>query len=577
MKPWVIGASAMGLVAIGLSGCGAATSASAHKSAATVVVAMTPQSSPNWFFPVISSTSYTEINAQVQYLMYKPLINLNKTNEVDYATSLAQRIRYNPEGTQYTITLGTRYKWSNGQPVTAQDVVFTWDLIKAAAANGAPWVYGASGSGGVPSDWKTVKAVGTHTVVITLNKPANPQWFIHNGLSQITPVPKSVWDKYPGSMTQELKYILKVSNSPTNPAYDVVDGPFKFQSWQPNDYWAFVPNPSYGGHKATIGKLEFAYESSASSEFTGLKTGTVDVGYLPPSLWNTKKELASIDDFSTSYLFGMNYLLLNMNPKAPGGIGRVFQHRYVRQALEMGIDQKGIIDSLYHGLGVATDGPVPAVPHTAFYDPALNTPLYPYNPVAGEKLLEEHGWSLVNGVMTKNGQKLAFPFIYVSGSQTVANMAQLLKTDWAKEGIQVSLQSLPLDELLGEAVPASAGRWAMAYWGAGWTYQLDYYPTGGNLFASGAGENSGSYDSRTMNALIQATYEPGTPTQIQSRMDAYEQWAAKDLPVLWMPWFPQGYAREVGLNVHAKNVHGTVSTFNPVTDFLYAQYWTVSQ
>lgn len=577
MKPWVIGASAMGLVAIGLSGCGAATSASAHKSAATVVVAMTPQSSPNWFFPVISSTSYTEINAQVQYLMYKPLINLNKTNEVDYATSLAQRIRYNPEGTQYTITLGTRYKWSNGQPVTAQDVVFTWDLIKAAAANGAPWVYGASGSGGVPSDWKTVKAVGTHTVVITLNKPANPQWFIHNGLSQITPVPKSVWDKYPGSMTQELKYILKVSNSPTNPAYDVVDGPFKFQSWQPNDYWAFVPNPSYGGHKATIGKLEFAYESSASSEFTGLKTGTVDVGYLPPSLWNTKKELASIDDFSTSYLFGMNYLLLNMNSKAPGRIGRVFQHRYVRQALEMGIDQKGIIDSLYHGLGVATDGPVPAVPHTAFYDPALNTPLYPYNPVAGEKLLEEHGWSLVNGVMTKNGQKLAFPFIYVSGSQTVANMAQLLKTDWAKEGIQVSLQSLPLDELLGEAVPASAGRWAMAYWGAGWTYQLDYYPTGGNLFASGAGENSGSYDSRTMNALIQATYEPGTPTQIQSRMDAYEQWAAKDLPVLWMRWFPQGYAREVGLNVHAKNVHGTVSTFNPVTDFLYAQYWTVSQ
>lgn len=564
--------------AVGLAGCGSSRSASAQPvKAATVVVAMTPQSSPNWFFPVISSTSYTEINTQVQYLMYKPLIDLNKENQVSYATSLAKSIHYNAQGTEYTITLGSKYKWSNGSPVTAQDVVFTWDIIKAAAANGAPWVYGASGSGGVPSDWKSVVAAGSHTVVITLDKSANPQWFIHNGLSQITPVPESVWNKYPTNMTQELKYILKVSNSPTNAAYDVVDGPFKFDSWQPNDYWSLVPNPSYGGHKATIGKLEFAYEASASSDFAGLKTGTVDVGYLPASLWKTKNQLASTDDFSSSYLFGMNYLLLNMDPKAPGGIGTVFQHRYVREALEMGIDQQGIIDSLYHGLGVATDGPVPSQPKTAFYDNALNVPPYPYNPAQGEKLLESHGWHLVNGVMTKHGQKLEFPFIYVSASQTIANMAQLLKTDWAREGIQVSLQSLPLDELLGEAVPASANKWAMAYWGAGWTYQLDYYPTGGNLFATNAGENSGSYNSKTMDALIQATYEPGTPQQIQSRMDAYEAWGAKDLPVLWMPWLPQGYAREIGLNVHAKNVHGTVSTFNPVTDFLYAQYWTVSK
>jgi peptide/nickel transport system substrate-binding protein len=178
--------------------------------------------------------------------------------------------------------------------------------------------------------------------------------------------------------------------------------------------------------------------------------------------------------------------------------------------------------------------------------------------------------------MTKQGKKLAFTFLYVSGSQTIASMAQLLKSDWAKEGIEVNLQSLPLDELLGEAVPASANKWAMAYWGAGWTYQLDYYPTGGNLFAANAGENSGSYNSPTMNSLIQKTYEPGSSQQIQSRMYAYEQWAAKDLPVLWMPWLPQGYAREIGLNVHAKDIHGTVSTFNSATDFLYAQYWTLS-
>jgi peptide/nickel transport system substrate-binding protein len=384
-RAWtILSAALLGAGAVTLTACGTSQKAAAKPTTpTTVVVAMTPQSSPNWFFPVISSTSYTEINAQIQFLMYKPLIELNKANQVDYATSLVKNTSYNSAGTQYTITLGSKYHWSNGHPVTAQDVVFTWDIIKAAAANNAPWVYGASGSGGVPADWKSVVADGSDKVVITLDKPSNPQWFIHNGLSQITPVPKSVWNKYPGDMTQELKYILKVSNTPTNPAYHVVDGPFKFSNWQANVDWVLVPNPDYGGHKATIGKIEFAYESSASSEFAGLKTGTVGVGYLPASLWKTKGQLTALDDFSSSYLFGMNYLLLNMNAKAPRGLGPVFQHQYVRQALEMGIDQAGIIHSLYHGLGVATDGPVPSIPKTSFYDSALSTPLYPYNTVQG--------------------------------------------------------------------------------------------------------------------------------------------------------------------------------------------------
>ena len=59
-------------------------------------------------------------------------------------------------------------------------------------------------------------------------------------------------------------------------------------------------------------------------------------------------------------------------------------------------------------------------------------------------------------------------------------------------------------------------------------------------------------------------------------MYAYETYAAQQLPVLWMPWFPQGYARVVGFSEHAQNIHGTVSTFNPVTDYLYANYWTIS-
>ncbi|MHB1611867.1 MAG: peptide ABC transporter substrate-binding protein [Sulfobacillus sp.] len=560
-----------------LAGCGSSSPAAAPPTTGgTVVVAEAPQAPPNWFFPVFSSSAYIEINAQIQFLMYRPLIYLNKQNQVDYAKSLVTHIGVNSTGTTYTLTLGNKYKWSNGQPVTAQDVVFTWNLMDAASQSTSPWPYGPAGSGGVPKDWQSVTAQGTHTVVITLNKEVNPQWFIHNGLGQITPVPESVWNVYPNNMTKELKFIENVSNQPTNPHYKVVDGPFQFAKWAPNQYWELVPNPHFGGHKASISKLIFQYETSSANEFAGLKDGVVNVGYLPPSLWNTRNQLSN-DTLTQSYLFGFNYLVPNFNAKAPGGIGPVLSQLYARQALQMGINQKGMIQSLFHGAGVVEDGPIPPKPATAFYDAALNANPYPFDPAQGKKLLENHGWTDTNGVMTKNGQKFAFTLSYASGSTTIAHVAQLLQSDWGQEGIDVSLQQMPINQLFGEMTQSTPTVWDMGYWGAGWTYQLDYYPTGGNLFASGAGENEGGYSNQQLDQLIQATYKPGTQQQIQQRMNAYQVFMADHMPVLWMPWFPQGYARMTGFSVHSNTVHGTVSTFNPVTDFLYANYWTVTQ
>ncbi len=561
-----------------LAGCGSqgAASNAAAASGGTVVVAEAPQAPPNWFFPVFSASAYTEINAQIQFLMYRPLIYLTKRNQVDYAKSLISRIRVNPQDDVYTLTLNHKYKWSNGRPITAQDVVFTWNLIHAASQPHAPWVYGPTGSGGVPQDWKSVTAQGNNTVVVTLTKPVNPQWFIHNGLGQISPVPKSIWDKYPNNITQELNFIHSISNAPTNPHYDVVDGPFKFSSWAPNRYWALVPNSKFGGHKASISKLVFQYESSSSNEFAGLKKGLVNVGYLPPSLWNTRNQLSG-DTLSRSYLFGFNYLIINMNAKAPGNMGPVFSKLYVRQALQMGINQPGMIASMFHGAGVEEDGPIPPQPRTSLYDTALNHNPYPYNLKAGKALLTSHGWHEVNGVMTRNGQKLSFIFNYASGSPTLSHVAQLLQSDWAQEGIEVKLQPMPINQVFSEDTQATPKKWNMGFWGAGWTYQLDYYPTGGNLFATNAGENAGGYSNSTLDRLIQSTYQPGTSAQIRSRMDAYQEFLARHLPVLWMPWFPQGYARMTGFSVHSNNVRGTVTTFNPVTDFLYANYWTVSK
>ncbi len=566
-KPVLVGTALVGLLT---AGCGQTSNqASRSPASSTVVVALPIQTAPNWFFPVLASTGFTDTNSQMNFMMYEPLVHISRTDTINYHKSIASRILYNKAGTRYVIKIGSRYKWSNGHPVTAQDVVFTWNIMKAASQSNAIWSYGGAGGGGIPADWTSVKAVGTHEVVVTLAHPANQSWFIHNGLAQIIPVPQKQWDKYPHNMTQELSYIKSLANVPSAKPYHVVDGPFQFAQMQPSNYWDFTPNPHYGGHKATIKKIRFQYETSSSNEFAGLKTGVVDVGYLPPSLWSSKSKLSSIDRFWSGYVFGFNMARVNQSPKALGGLGPIFSQQYIRAALEMGINQRGIIQSFYHGQGVMEDSPVPSQPSTPFYDAALAKAPYPFNPAQGKKLLESHGWTSVHGVMTKQGVKLSFPLIYASGSTTINDIVQLVKAGWAREGIQVSLVPEPYDNVI-QTMHANPAKWDAAFWGGGWTYQPDYYPTGGELFATGSAANAGHYNSRTMDKLIQASYAPGTRAQTRKTLFAYESWAVHDIPYLWFPWPSQ-------FNETANTVHHVKSTFNPITDLNYPNYWTTTK
>ncbi len=564
------------LLGSALGGCGSSiTPASSPPS--TVVIAEAPQSSPNWFFPIIGSSAASNTNIQTDALMYKPLLFITSHDTVDYQRSLASSISVNSTGSVYTIHLNPKWHWSNGSQVTAQDIVFTFNLFKyaSAATTSLPWSYAFSGIGGLPQDWQSAVAEGTDTVKVTLSQPVNPDWFILNGLGQISPVPAAIWDKYPNNLNLDMKQILQVANSPGASQYEVVDGPYKFVSMKPNTDWVFEANPHYDGHKATIQKLIFQYQTSTQSEFLGLKTGTINVGYLPSNLWDSQSQLTN-DVLSTPYILGFNFLAPNLSPKAPGGVGLAFSHAYVRQALEMGIDQAGIINTLFHGHGVTEDSPVPAEPPTQFYDPALATPLFPYNPTAGQHLLEKHGWQLKNGVLSQNGISLNFTMIYMSGDPTLTNMVELIKNSWAQEGIQVTLQAEPFANVIGTASQSDPTKWQMAFWGGGWTYEPDFYPSGDGLLNSGGGANAGGYANAHMDQLINATTNlTGTPSQIRQGMDAYLAYAAEEVPVIWLPWTSSSYVG-TGFPEHAKNIHGTISTFNLVTDLYYPNRWTIS-
>ncbi|EQD81018.1 extracellular solute-binding protein family 5, partial [mine drainage metagenome] len=202
-----------------------------------------------------------------------------------------------------------------------------------------------------------------------------------------------------------------------------------FQGMSPNQYWSFVPNPAYNGTKTTLKKVVFDYESSVTSEFASLKNGQVNIGYIDPTMVGSQSQLSGVK-LTPQYGWQFDYAQINETGKGPGAT-KYFNQPYVRQALQMGVDQLGMIKHLQHGYGVPTIETVPSQPPNTIYDKSLKNP-WPYSPANGQKLLEQHGWKMQKGVLTKNGTKFAFTFVYVTGSPIVQYEAELLKQDWLK-------------------------------------------------------------------------------------------------------------------------------------------------
>ncbi|NMP24864.1 hypothetical protein HIJ39_21390 [Sulfobacillus sp. DSM 109850] len=218
-----LGAASALAAAVVMAGCGSAPTktspSAANKPAAggTIVYALPSDTNLTWFFPLANLSNNSLYNFQLVDQLYKPLIWINDKYGIDWKDSIAQKITYNKAGTVYHVFMNPRWKWSDGTPVTSSDVLWTWKIIQAISNKNAPtpWPYVGAGTGDIPAGVQSVTANGKYEFTVTLKQPANQEWFIYNGLSQLLPLPEQAWNKYPGNITQEISY-LRVFHNWTN-------------------------------------------------------------------------------------------------------------------------------------------------------------------------------------------------------------------------------------------------------------------------------------------------------------------------------------------------------------------------
>ena len=591
---------------------------------------------PNYIFPMMGGQYFLVSNFQLIYLLFRPLywFGVGSTPYLNDGLSVASPPVYSNHNKTVTIKM-KGYKWSNGETVDAQDVVFWMNMVKADATSWAGYV---PGPGQFPGDVTNVVANNkTDTVTFTLDGTYSSYWFTYNELSQITPLPIA-WDitKYPAAAgsggcssasyksiqtSVSSKGLTPVSASTkacakvyafltgtteagaldtyaTNPLWKVVDGPFLLTQYDASDGGAtVVPNPDYSGPvKSSLKALVLAPFTTDASEFAQLQSGTaIDIGYVTPQdlpvykgkafgkngvplVGANNTSLASRYDLVPTYPWGVNYFALNYtNPTS----GSIFKQLYIRQAMQSLMNQTLWIQLFNSGYGAPTYGPVPVLPPTDLTTPQESSNPYPYSVSNAESLLTSHGWKVVpNGITTcvKPGTKsdecgagigkgaaLSFTYLYYNDAVSFDDQIKELAVTWARAGIKLRLEVKGFDELISTAVtPCVAGKacpWDIANWGNGWFYTPDVYPTGEEIFATGAGSNFGEYADPTADQLIKATNSSSSLTALHN----YENYLARQVPEIWQP------ETALVLNEVAKNVCGFTPE-NPLVTWV-AEDW----
>jgi peptide/nickel transport system substrate-binding protein len=548
----------------------------------------------NFILPVLPPSNFTVSNSQdFQWLMYRPLYwyGVNGTPSIDTSLSLGNMPVYSNGGKTVTITLKP-YKWSDGTPVTARDVQFFENLVAADPDN-----YGASAPGAYPFNIVKTTVVNASTIQFTFDKAYNQDWLLYNELSNLVPMPQQAWDKTSatgavGNYDQTksgamavLKYLdgqaQQLSTYASNPLWQTVDGPWKLTAFDTNGDFTMVPNAKYSGPvKPTLSQFKVMSYTDTNAEFNALSSGSgPTVGFISPVEQSAQPRLDRLgyteDD---QYDFSIEYDNFNFNnPK----LGPVFKQQYMRQTMQELMDENGINKYYFGGDGYAVCGPVPPLPKNSYIDAYAKSCPFAYNPTKAAQTLAAHGWNVVkNGVDTCKspgsgptqcgagiaaGTRLEIPYIYATGGIAFPKSRVQIVTDFALAGIKIDLKGMPGNEASAAAVPCTPTQ-AVCSWGIyndGWVYSPDYYPSGEDLFASGASYNLGSYSDPKADQLIQAT-NLNTGVSPQQALDAYQDYLIQQAPVLWE-------GDTFGLTEVKNTLHG-VTPFN-VFDALTPENW----
>ena len=408
--------------------------------------------------PVLSND---QSSADVIGNMFLGLTNLDPVSG-SIIGSIADSWDISDDGLVYTFHLNDSIQWSDGTPLTAHDVVFSFDAINTDSV--------ASPRRSNFAQVDSWRAIDDYTLELTMT--AVDCTLLGNLVTGV--LPAHVYAADPANIT----------DSPENIAPTVVSGPFLFREWIPDDHISLDANPNFYLGRPNVDSWTYRVYADQASEFAGLLAGEVDIasrGVGKQYVSVVDGQIAAGQELNMRKFFdnGYNFIGLNLaNPENPqngwedlDGDGAytegeppleqdphpVLSDLAVRQAMAYAMDYEGINNTVAFGQAAPIVSNVWPSILWAYNNDLIS---YAQDLERAQAILDEAGWvdEDGDGVREKDGRRLAFSLMTNAGNETRENIGIVAKDVLDSIGFEITLDYLEfgavVDRLVGQTYDA---------------------------------------------------------------------------------------------------------------------------
>ena len=372
----------------------------------------------------VPTLSNAKANVDVSDLMFLRLARIGPdfitSGDRGFVPQLAEKWQRRDSVT-LAFELNRRARWHDGRPVTAKDVVWSFDRIKAGAEPQKAVLLRSITS---------MTAENDRTVVVRFSRVYAEQ--LYDAVWHVLPLPSHLLDTIPRERLAASAFV----QSP------IGNGPYRFSRREPGRQVELVANPDFFLGKPGIGRVVFLLARDADAQLNLLLDGTADAfeGITPVSnvpRVQAKSDLRILSIPTTT----VGYLLFNQ--RAYGDRSQphpILSDPEVRRALSRALDRSAMTRATFGDWAAVPEGPVAQLHWIR--EPGVQ--LTRYDAAAARSQLEARGWrdSDGDGILDRNGQALTLRLNFPGTSGTRVMMSQQIQEQWRRIGVNLELVRL---------------------------------------------------------------------------------------------------------------------------------------
>lgn len=455
---------------------------------------------PHYINPLLSQNN--DVDRDLVSLIYSSLMKYNEEGKL--VPDLAKSYEISNDGLNYTIYLKENAKWQDGTPLTANDVMFT---IQAAQNPD----YGSLQR----INWQGVdiEVVDNHTLILKLkNKYAQ---FLNNLTLNI--LPQHIWENI-----KPVNFALSDFN-----LKPVGSGPYKFKKLKKDSIgrvksYELESNNNFYDGRPYIANIEIKFydsEDEMINEYN--KNGVENMAFVSAN--NLKKvkfkKRLKIEELKLPRYFG---IFFNQ------GETKILTDKNVRLALNHATNKKELIDRILDGKGLETNSPMMG----EVLDITGDVKKYDYDPEKARQLLANSGWSNPDdkGVLSNKKERLTLRLTTPTWSE-LTNVANLLKEQWAKIGVELLIEVLPTQDLQQLMKERS---YQMLLFGEILNIDPDPFSLWHSSQKRDPGLNLALYDNKSVDDLLEKARQTLNPLERMKQYEDFQKLVIEDVPAVFL-------------------------------------------